>query len=87
MGGLEYRNLCDLVENRALDEIDKAAINRALRLDKYGPLSDSQIAEISWIRACAARPGLRASEDIVSKAWRRLGKPRPAPDDPLPPAA
>jgi hypothetical protein len=87
MNGVEYRNLCDLAEHAALDAIDRAAANQALLLNKYGSLSDAMLAEISWIRACAARPSLRAEEDLVTKAWRRLGKPRPPPDDPTKPAA
>ena len=60
MDGMEYKNLCALAEHDALDEIDKAAVNRALLLNKYGDLSDAMLAEIAWIRACAARPGLRS---------------------------
>jgi hypothetical protein len=59
MNGLEYRNLIDLAENRALTPRERLAVDGIIAAYKYGELPDRAVAEVAFIRACAARPSLR----------------------------
>ena len=73
MNGVEYRNLCDLAECGGLDAEDREELNRMLRIWRWGNLPDYVVAQVSQIRARAARAyhdgRSLPSDDIGPPEW------------------
>ncbi len=72
MSGLEYRNLLDLAEHPAIGWQDRVRVYRIMSARKWGQITDAEVAEISAIRARAARP--------LKAAYHKFSDPEPPPD-------
>ena len=72
MSGLEYRNLLYLAECPGIAWQDRARVYQIMSARRWGQITDAEVAEISAIRARAARP-LRA-------AYHKFSDPEPPPD-------